>query len=358
MKQFISPFQLAILVANFIFAAALITLPQILTQISIQNTWIVPFLVYPIVVVLLLIGFGRGNILQSSFLTNHRSSLHHLFYITIGLFLVIVYIRDLRAFIDFTSRALLPTTPIEVIAILVSVVLLYISSTGIEVVTRITVIQFIMLSATILSLPFMLLNEIELSHIMPILGTDTVENLSKSSFELLPWMGESLIFFFLLGNVAAKKGVKRAIIIGVSIGFFLLFLLIITSIAVLGENIVSKSIYPNFIMIQQINITDFLDRLDLIIVILWMPVLLSKLALTLYCIHRAFFNPNGGTTSNLLMTPLSLLLAVLAIILFENNTVHLEFTFLTWTIIGIVMEFLLLILVLILRFRAKATSLR
>ncbi|WP_018933219.1 GerAB/ArcD/ProY family transporter [Gracilibacillus lacisalsi] len=353
MKQFISPFQLALLVANFIFAASLITLPQILTQISNQNTWMVPFLVYPIVVVLLLIGFGRGNKAQSSFLTEQKSSLHHLFYITLGLFLIIIYIRDLRAFVDFTSRALLPTTPIEVIAILVSVVLLYISSAGIEVVTRITVIQFIVLGVTILSLPFMLLNEIELSHITPIFGADTVQDLSKSSFELFPWMGECLIFFSLLGNVTAKKRVRRATIIGVSTGLFLLFLLIITSIAVLGENIVSKSIYPNYIMIQQINITDFMDRLDLIIVIIWMPVMLSKLALTLYCIHRAFFNLNGRATSNLLMTPLSLLLAVLAIILFENNTVHLEFSFLTWTIIGIAMECFLLILIIVLRVRTK-----
>ncbi|UFU00612.1 spore germination protein [Radiobacillus kanasensis] len=351
MKAFISRFQFTMLVANYIFAATLITLPQILTQISKQNTWLVPFIVYPVLVVILIVCFGRGNKAQLSFATIQKTKLHHIFHLTLGVFLVIVYIRDLRAFIDFTTRALLPTTPIEMTTLLVSVVLLYISSAGLEVITRITVVQFILLGVTVASLPVMLINEVDLSHVMPIIGTDTVANLSKSSFELFPWMGESLIFFFLLGNVAAREGIKRATIIGISIGFFLIFVLIITSIAVLGQNIVSNATYPNFIMIQQINMTDFLDRLDLVIVILWMPVILSKLALTLYCIHRTFSNPNKETTSTLFMTPLSLLLAILSIALFKNNTVHLEFTFLTWTIIGYVMEFFLVILIIMIRFK-------
>ena len=198
MKQFISPYQFMLLIANFIFAASLITLPQVLTQISDQIAWITPLIVLPIIVAVVLVGFGKGNKAQISQSPKEVTFTHHAYYFLIGIFLITIYIRDLRALVDFTSRALLQTTPIEVIAILITIVLIYISSAGLEVIARITAIQFVVLGTVVITLPLMLFNEIEPSNIMPIIGTDTVRDLSKSAFQLLPWIGESLICFFLL----------------------------------------------------------------------------------------------------------------------------------------------------------------
>ncbi len=346
MKYKISIFQFAMIIGNFLITASLITLPQILTQISEQNAWLIPLVTYP-VFLLLVLAFAK-----KTYTIDRQSKSYKLFKSTVGILLVTIYIRDLRAFIDYISSYLLPTTPTEVIAIVLSLTLLYICLSGIEVIARITEIQFIILAVLILSLPLMLLNEIDLSNIYPIMGLDEVKDLGKSSFFFFPWMGEAVIALYIVSYVTYEKGLRRAVLLGISLGFFLLFILITTSIAVLGDNTVARATYPNIIMIQQINITDFLDRLDLIIVTLWMPTLLSKLALTLYGIHKTLFHLKGEG-ANLLMTPLSLLLAVLAVVLFKSNTLHLEFTYFTWTVIGIALELFIILLYIILRVKAR-----
>ncbi|WP_121660868.1 GerAB/ArcD/ProY family transporter [Metabacillus litoralis] len=345
MKHNISVFQFALIIANTIITASLITLPQIMTQLSEQNTWLVPLITYPLVLFILLLCF-KGEI--HSIHEDPKSRLNKLFTIILGIFLLTTYLRDLRAFIDYISFYLLPNTPIEVISIVLSITLLYISASGLEVIARITVIQFVVLAVLILALPMLTVNEIDITNVVPIINKDGMFNMMKASFIFFPWMGEAFIAFYLVRFIGKKKDLNKGILLGVSLGFLLFFVLIITDIAVLGEQIVSDATYPNIIMIQEINITDFLDRIDLIIVIIWMPTLLSKLALTLYCIHKALFQLKGKNSTELL-PPLSLFLGILAIILFESNIQHLEYSFYTWTTIGIILEMVILIFFVVLK---------
>lgn len=345
MKHNISVFQFALIIANTLITSSLITLPQIMTQLSEQNTWLVPLITYPLVLFILLLCL-KGE--RNSIHEDPKSKLSKLFTIILGIFLLTSYLRDLRAFIDYISSYLLPNTPIEVISIVLSITLLYISTSGLEVIARITVIQFVVLAVLILALPILTVNEIDITNIAPIINQDEMINMMKSSFIFFPWMGEAFIAFYLVRFIGKKKDLNRGVLLGVSLGFLLFFVLTFTDIAVLGEQIVSDATYPNIIMIQEINITDFLDRIDLIIVIIWMPTLLSKLALTLYCIHKTLFQLKGKGSSQLL-PPLSLFLGILAIVLFETNIQHLEYSFYTWTTVGILLEMIILILFVVMK---------
>jgi hypothetical protein len=61
MKQKISDFQLALLVANVIFAGPVISLPQIILQQGDQNAWLVPIIIYPILISFIFIIFGKNK---------------------------------------------------------------------------------------------------------------------------------------------------------------------------------------------------------------------------------------------------------------------------------------------------------
>ncbi|AYA74176.1 hypothetical protein DOE78_01115 [Bacillus sp. Y1] len=336
----ISPSQLSLMIANFILTGTLISLAQVMTQVSHQYTWLVPILVYMIVMGLILIVFRKSNNQSKNNNLQARSFTSRILNISIGLLLVGIYIRDLRAFIDYLRSYILPETPIEILSILVTLALLYVAASGLQAIARITVIQFITLTAMILSLPILLLNEIELPNLVPILTTGTFSNLSKSTFLMFPWIGEIVIFFLVLENITYKKHIKKAFIKGISHGILLLFILIFLNISVLGAGIVENVTYPNILTIQQINVTDFLDRLDLAIVIVWMPCLLSKMALSLYCIQRITNNLKLFQT-NLHLTPVSLLLGILVVVLFENNIAHLRYAFLSWTTLGFALEMMI-----------------
>ncbi|WP_456275293.1 GerAB/ArcD/ProY family transporter [Bacillus sp. AK128] len=335
-KEIISPLQLAIIIANLLLTASLTTLPQILVQVAERNAWLTPIIVLPPVLAMLLIGIGRKKGTPVD-LEDKRSFLTSSFYILLLLFLVMLYIRDLRAFVDFIGSTLLPTTPIEVITILLSFTLLYISLSGLEVIARITVIQFIVFVAIVLAAPLLLLNEIDLTNFAPIIGPGVISDLTAATFFMFPWMGEVVIIFLLLANLPPKKNVLKVSIVGTTLGFFLLFILLILDIAVLGSEIISKTTYPNFIMIQEINLTDFLDRLDLVIVTVWMPCLMAKIALTSYCINQLLVKLKISK-SYAPFVPFLLLLGILSIVLFGSNTDHLKFSYYTWTFVGIGLE--------------------
>ncbi|MDC3417315.1 GerAB/ArcD/ProY family transporter [Aquibacillus salsiterrae] len=354
MKQVISSFQLAIFIANLIVSASLITLPQILTQIANQNAWLTPILVTPFLLGLVVLAVGKGNVLQEKL--KQHSMMHRLLKVTVGFLLITIYIRDLRAFTDFTMEALLPKTPIVVTMLLISATLYYICAAGLEVISRITLIQFIVFSVIVLSLPLMLTNEINWVNYMPIIQTNMVANLTKSSFELLPWVGEFVVLIMLLENKNCNKSIKKMTIYGVGFGILLLTILVSLNIAVLGQEIVSKTTYPNYRMIQEIHLTDFLDRLDLVIVILWMPVFLSKLCIVLYLIDKTLFQTREDNPTSMFLFPTILTLGILSMALFKTSMVHLRFTFLTWTIIGLVLEIFIFLFILFIRYLPSHNS--
>jgi spore germination protein len=352
MKQIISPLQFAFVLSNFLFTATLITLPQVLTQISKQYTWLVPIVVFPVILLIFYMVIRKSESFGDILSPNQLTITHKLFTIILLIFLFFIYIRDLRAFIDFIRSYYLPETPVDILIITLTLTLIYVGSSGLETIARITVIQTVILGTIIILLPLLLLNEIDVKNLSPIITTGTITNLAKSSYILFPWMGEAFLFLFLLGNISMEKKAMKAITIGLSLGMFFFSVLLLLIIAVLGEFIASLATYPNIFMIQEIHLTDFLDRLDMVIVIIWAPCLFCRIALILYCINRALSNLRIVQT-NLLFTPIGLLLGILTILLFNKNTDHLKFSFFTWGSLGTILEILILALFLVLKFKTK-----
>lgn len=350
MKPRISPLQYTILVANFTLAATLISLPQAIVQIGQQNAWVIPIIVFPLFLVMYLLLLGKKTIntkkLHKMFNGNKSNLMIKLFIAVMSLFLILIFIRDLRALIDFISVSLLPETPIEVICVLSIITLVYISWAGLEVIARITVVLFIIFAGIVLFVPLFLANEFQISNIQPILGSGSFSSILGSTYLILPWIGEGIILFVLLMYVTPFEKSRKASIIGIAIGLLVLFVLLLSEIAVLGTGIVMVSTYPNYQLIQQINITDFLDRLDLVIVTFWVPTIFCKLALSLYCIHNMLGNFTKQNTS-VLIVPISIILGVLSINLFENNIHHLEFSFYTWATLGLLFEAVIIVLYLL-----------
>jgi len=350
MKPKISGMQYMLLVANYLFTATLISLPQVLVQAAEQNTWMVPILSLPFLVIIIIFSLGKKvEPLKELFLMGEKvTKLQKVFVSILLFFLIVSFIRDMRALIDFTVTSLLPNTPIEILSVLSALVICYVCWTGLEVIARITVIQFMVLGGILLLLPLMLANEIDPKNLQPILGPGSLSAIVQSWYLLLGWVSEIVVFFLLLPYIDPIKNIRKLGIFGSLTAMFLLFLLIIMQLAVLGADIVKVSTFPNYQLIQQINITDFLDRLDLVIVTVWAPTILCKISLTLYCINKAVGIVRGADT-NVFIIPIGLLLAILAVVLFKSNVQHLEFSFFTWPTLGLALELLLIPLFFIIR---------
>ncbi|MDQ0246396.1 spore germination protein [Bacillus fengqiuensis] len=343
MKPQISTIQYAVLIVNFILSGTLLSLPQVLTDINGQNVWILPIIALPFGFAVIWIGLGkRESVWIQLYSEEGRGTIIKKGWALLFLlFLFLLFIKDLRALSNFIGAVLLPTTPIPVVTLFSVLTLCYITWSGLEVIARVTSIHFFVFGFILFSLPFMLINEISFSNFQPVLRMERISNLFQGTFFLLSWVGEMVILLLFAGFVNPAAKAKKAASWGVAIGLLYLTILLVLDIAVLGADIVKSSSYPNYTLIQEINITDFLDRLDLAILSIWVPTLICKLALTLYginCVAGLLTKRKAKLT----MIPVSLLLGILSILLFEDNVTHQEFSFYAWASLGLILELLII----------------
>lgn len=350
MKQQLSPFQAALLIGNFIFAGTIISVQQVIVEISKQNSWLVVLLSYPIVlgmVILICHNTEKLEKMKGLLDTGNKSWFHRVFVVILLMFFLFIFIRDFRSFNGFVSVILLPDTPIDILSVLTILTLIYIVLTGIEVIARITVIHYFTVFIIVAALPILLMNEIDIRNIQPIGGMHSISEILKSAYIFVPWMAETVIIVFLIIFVSPLKHIKKASIMGTSLSFFLLLVLISMNISVLGVAVTSEATYPNIALIQQINLTDFLDRLDLVIIVVWIPTMLCKLSLVLFAIQK-LLNVLKGKDSDFSIVPLALFLGM-TIHLFKSNIDSIDFSFFTWPIQGLLLEMILIILFLLMK---------
>ncbi|OCA90755.1 hypothetical protein A8F94_02435 [Bacillus sp. FJAT-27225] len=354
MKLSISVLQLTLITANFVFSSTLINMYQIAIDIGGQNTWIIPFIIFPVQVVLIWIIIGNKTGWEKyckAFVTaSERKTiwLEKLFAFVFLLFISFVFVKDLRAVIDYMATKLLPTTPIEILIFLSILTFIYMVASGFEVLVRVSSVSFVFLFIVVISLPFMLLNEIDIGNLQPILAMGMLPPMAKSLYIHLGWTIEFVFVLFVFLFIHPVKEARKGLISGTAIGLGLMSILLILELAVLGVKLVSISTYPTITLIQQINITDFLDRLDLFLVTLWMPTILSKIALSLYLVNRCFTVLIGKRT-DVFIVPLSLIMGMVTILLFSNNIEHLNFSYFTWPTLGLGLELSLIILFVLIK---------
>ncbi|GAE34392.1 GerAB/ArcD/ProY family transporter [Halalkalibacter akibai] len=285
----ISNRQLAFLVSNSMVSVSLVILPQSLVDLSLQNAWLVFPLLFLFVLLIITGGLYGLKKLKTFDLTEGQGNwqkrcLAFLFV----LFISHVLIRDLTIITGFIEATLLPLTPVYVITILVIACSLYISWAGIEVIARYNEICFLIFLGVVLFIPISLIDSLAIENFEPVLGLETIPSVFQSAYLGLAWVGEIIIVFLIIGMVNPLKNVKRAIFLGGAIGIGMLFILIFSGIAVLGAEILRYTTYPTYTLVQQIRITEFLDRLDFFLVSLYFPAVFSKFALFFFWVTACF----------------------------------------------------------------------
>lgn len=342
----ISNLQLAFMTGNFLTTATLITLSQALMDVSLQNSWIVVILLYAFFYLLTVIGLSGISKIQANqipFFSGKLTINEKFILILFIIFLSMLLIRDLRIITDFVEMVLLPTTPTFVITMMFILAITYIAWSGLEVIARFTELFFIVLIGVILSIPITLANQLELESFEPILTGGAILPLLQATFLGAAWIGEWIVVILILGMVKPFKDAKRSILIGGTIALFLLFILFFFQIGVLGAQLVRYSIYPTYSLVQQIILTEFLDRLDLVLVTLYFPSIFAKMALTLFGIYRSI-SLLANVNLKPLYIPLALLMGLLSIVMFDNKVENFNYAIFTWASIGLMLELVILAL--------------
>lgn len=297
-KERISGFQLFMLCTVLYVAGAMSTLFKTLAEASMQDAWMTFIfgLLYAWLIVFLLYRLGRAYPGKNMFEICEIACgkwLGRIVNLIVLVYVLHLLVRDLRIFGDFIGTAVLQRTPTEFIYLAVMLVLIYFATGNMEEFTRSVNLLYPIFQINLLLLPILLLNEIDLTTLQPLLAHGP-EVIAKGGLLGAGWSGDIFIIGAFLSYIGSTRQFYVSVKFGIVISTIVLTMLMLLNTAVLGPITVSRAMYPLYTMAEQINITDFLDRLDVLLIGFWIPAYLMKMIMLYFCIMTGLSSMLGS----------------------------------------------------------------
>ena len=220
--------------------------------------------------------------------------------------------------INFIVSQFLAETPMLIIGIIFSLVIIYINIKGIEVMSRVILIIIIINISLFLIAVLGLIPHLDFYNLKPILEFGIKRPLIGSLYVLT--MNIAPIYLLLIipkNNIIQNDKINKWLIISYIISIIIIFTALVLTLGTLGIHLASIYQYPGYIVLKRINLFNFLDRIENIIIIQWIFGLYTMVSITVYYISNTIkFNNN----SKLLPSIITLIILFTSLHIFSNNT--------------------------------------
>ncbi|GIP34036.1 endospore germination permease [Paenibacillus sp. J2TS4] len=332
--QVISSRQMGLIIASSIITAGIIIDPQQLARstghdaiftysVSLLCSFLICYFFYSLAkkfpgkhlfeITFIIAGRWAGGLINALFILN----------------IWFIFARDSFATTAFLRATLLQRTPPEILIMLFVIVMIYYGKSSVEVTARVNEIVFPFAFVIILLFPLLLVNEIPTGQWEP-LFTQTPAQLILGSMLNSIRFGDLIVFGAFLHTVQNAKHLLTGLRFGVILSAFCLTYMIATAIGVFGADILAKLNYPVYSLVAQINITDFMDRVDVFAFTIYFPAAIINVVLsfTAFIIGIAAFTSKKDSTLIARSAGWMLLLTIL--ITFRNFVEMGRFTFFSY----------------------------
>ncbi|MGC4378338.1 endospore germination permease [Fictibacillus sp. Mic-4] len=186
---------------------------------------------------------------------------------------------------DFFTTEILPNTPMMAISFLFIGIVVMAAILGLEVIARSAELFFPIFLTLFFVLIVCLTPQIELQNLQPIFEGG-MKPILRGSFATtaFPFI-EDVVFLMIFPNIIQAEKIKKRFIIGAMLGGIVLILFITVSILVLGPYDVANSIYPGYALSKKINIGNFIQRIEIILAVMWLLTTYIKVAFYFYIMN-------------------------------------------------------------------------
>lgn len=358
--QIMNQRQMAWLTCSMIAGGGLISIQQELARISHTDAW------FSYLLPLLYVFFISYVFMQMSL----RFPGKHMFEVVkivfglgigtiVNLLLVIhlwlILMRDLRSLGKWIGTILLPNTPQDILVLLFMLMLMFYGKTSVEVIARVNDLFIPFFIGLALLLPFLLANELSKELIQPVLTVMPVKLFYSNALNL-GWYGDVFVIGAFLHTIGSAKQIHSSIRHGAVLGSALSTLNMALEISVLGPNIPGNMVYPVYSMVQHIHMTDFLDRVDLIVLSIWFPITACKVVLIYLAFLNGISSLLGYRDNSLINSPVSLFLLLTSVLAFNSTTEIYSFGNFSSAVIVLAYQPVLFIILLLLLLRHPKTA--
>lgn len=321
-KQVVNHRQIAWLVGSVLMTGMMISFLRSVVQIARMDAWfsqILPIF-YAIFIAYVLSGLVEAypgkNIFEILFIIGGKwiggaINLLILFYIWIILAL------DIKGAADFLHISLLPNTPLEVILLVFVLLMMYYGKTSLEVAARVNEFYFPLYFFMCLSLYFLLINEYNVERLEPIL-TSNLDRIVVSNFLPVGVYGDIFLIGAFLHAIVEPRLFYAAMKHGVIIVGFGTTIMLLVLLGVMGFIIAGRLNFPIYILVQQIHVTDFLDRVEMILFSVWFPAFTIKVIVAYLAFLVGVGSFGGQRHYNTFNAPCGWFIVVSSIFAFPN----------------------------------------
>ncbi|MEW9672527.1 endospore germination permease [Ammoniphilus sp. 3BR4] len=361
----ISERQYILLITLFIVGSSILIIPASLAEDAKQNAWLAAILGSIIGIFLAWLYAGISQLFPELTLVQLTEKLLGKWFgkIVSLLFFSFIFILGsliLRNIGDFLTSQIMPDTPIQAIHILFLIPIIIGARMGIETLARLAELLFPWFILFFFILSMTLSPKVKLENIQPLFEGGT-KPLMRSilTFVSAPFM-ELIVFLMITPDIHRTDKIKNSFISGTLIGGFLLTIIVILSILVLGPELTARNLYPSYALAKMINIGNFLQRIEIIMAIMWFISIFFNLVLCFYASSLGLSQIFNIQDYRLLTLPLGMIMLVISIIAYPNTAYFFSFfpkIWLPYALTFSVLIPLLLFLIAIFR-RRRAQSLK
>jgi spore germination protein KB len=261
----------------------------------------------------------------------------YFFVLTAGLFRIIG---------DFITTHIMPETPIQAIEIIFMLIVVYGTRLGLETFSRTSemILPWILLFFFLLI--FFLLPEIQFTNLFPLVE-DGIKPVLKGSFLSLgvPF-SDIVVFLMITPYVAPAKKLGRVLALGTLAGGLIIFFVVLMSILVLGANQTAQLNYPIYVLAQEVNIGNFIQRIEVLAGGMVFMSIFIKTTISFYSLSLSLAQILNLQEFKMLSFPFGILVLLFANIMSPNIIFFQTFLSTSWTPIVLIYGLLFPLLLL------------
>ncbi|MCM3782076.1 spore germination protein [Neobacillus mesonae] len=193
---------------------------------------------------------------------------------TIGMLYITYFMyigsRNLREGANLVNIILLNNTPLMALLVLMITSVAYVTYLGFEVLARTAVLlfAFIIVVIVIFTVLMYVSDSIHIDYVLPVLENgfgDAIDAISSNTL-IVPY-GEMILFLMLLPYMRRPEKGGYVGVIAILIGGLLIAHTMFVDVAALGTNIVHRSPFPLLSTVSTLQISDFIQRMDIFVVV-------------------------------------------------------------------------------------------
>lgn len=236
--------------------------------------------------------------------------------LVVALYLLVWYSvigNILREASDFFSILLLRRTPVIVVILLIIVTIVYVTyNGGIEAIGRTSEIVGPIIYITVGMVFLLSYMNIDTKRVLPVFADSGITGILQGAIPPFGFLGESVVLMMLVPFVKDRGKLISRAIGAVLFASVFLTLAVLICILVFGPDFSSKLWYPFFEVARYISLMEFIQNMELFVVIIWFLSVFIKLSTYLFAVSYGTAQLLGIPSWRLLIWPITLLVGGIA----------------------------------------------